>query len=78
MARLWFDPPVSVMSARPGVVVAVSSVERASELLLSWREHGPKWRAAVQASMDAISGAGTAGQAREAFIAAAAEAGRLV
>lgn len=78
MARLWFDPPVSVLSDRPGVVIAVSSVERAAEQLLSWREHGARWRIAVQACMDAISGAGTASQAREAFIAAAEDAGKLL
>ena len=42
MSRLWFDPPVSVESDRPGVVLAVSSVERAAELLLSWQAKGPR------------------------------------
>lgn len=78
MARLWFDPPVSVEGEFPSVVIAVSSVERAAELLLSWGEQGPKWRAAVQVCMDAISGAGTAIQARDAFVAAAEEAGKLI
>jgi|APAra7269096613_1048513.scaffolds.fasta_scaffold13441_4 hypothetical protein len=78
MRKLWFDPPVSIEGDRPGLTIVVSSVERAAEQLLTWQDHGPKWRAAVQACHDAMSGGSTADQAREAFIAAADEAGRMV
>lgn len=77
MPRLWFDPPVSVEGDRPSLIIVISTVERAAEVLLNWGERGPKWRAAVQACMDAMSGAGTADKAREAFIEAAEENGRL-
>ncbi|QEL26176.1 DUF982 domain-containing protein [Bosea sp. F3-2] len=78
MPRLWFDPPVSIEGDRPGLTIVISSVERAAEQLLTWEDRGPKWRGAVQACMDAMSGGGTAKQAREAFVTAAEEVGKLL
>lgn len=75
MARLWFYPPVSVTTDKPGLTIGVSSVERAAEQLLAWEARGPKWRSAVSACMDALSGKGTPDQARAAFVDAAKESG---
>ena len=78
MPPLWFDPPVSVEGNRPGLIIVISSVGRAAEQLLAWQDRGPKWRAAAQACVDAMDGAGSAKDARTAFVEAAAESGKLV
>ncbi|KFC74553.1 hypothetical protein FG93_01139 [Bosea sp. LC85] len=72
---MWFQPPVSVMTDKPGLSISISSVERAAEQLLTWQESGPKWRLAVAACLDALGGKGTPDQARAAFVDAAKECG---
>ena len=78
MARLWFHPPVVVMTEKPGLSMGISSVERAGEQLLQWSVRGPNWEAAVAACMAALDGTGTPEQAREAFAEAARESGMLL
>ncbi len=75
----WFDPPIYVAASKGGARYAVMNVERAAEFLLSWRDQSQSesWRAAVQACMAAIKGAGAIADAREAFEMAAREGGRL-
>ncbi|MGO4407920.1 DUF982 domain-containing protein [Bosea sp. RAF48] len=76
----WFTPPVYVESTRVGERYAVSSVERAAEFLLSWREQSgaETWRFAIATCMAAIKGEVPAVHARKAFEAAARECGKLV
>lgn len=78
MPRTWFSPPVCVETERPGVSYAVTSVERAAELLLEWPERGPEWRRAVEACAAAMKGERPASDARSAFIDAARAADRLL
>lgn len=78
MPRTWFSPAVIVESERPGQSFAVTSVEKAAELLLEWSERGPEWRLAVEACAAAIKGEGAASAARAAFIDAAKAADRLL
>lgn len=76
--RTWFHPPVHVESVRPGVSYAVTSVEKAAELLLEWPERGPEWREAVAACAAAMKGKKSPSDARQAFLNAAIAADRLV
>ena len=78
MARVWFKPPVTVMTEKPGLSIAISSVERAAEQLLKWPERGPNWHAAAAACMAALNGTGPPEQARSAFVEAARESGMLL
>lgn len=74
----WFNPPVAVRDANnAGRTINVSNVPRAGELLLSWGESGPEWRAAVQTCIDTETGKKTAADVRKAFEAAAKEAKML-
>jgi hypothetical protein len=78
--RTWFSPAVCVETEIPGCSYAVTSVEKAAELLLAWPEadRGPAWRAAVAACAAAIAGDMTPAEARAAFLEAARAAGRLL
>jgi Protein of unknown function (DUF982) len=81
MERGWFDKPVSVVfPGKPGVTYNVSSVFQAVDILLNkWPiEWGPAHLEARQACMAAMEGTITPGEARDAFITAAEEAGILV
>jgi hypothetical protein len=78
MAEEWFAPPVSVRDVkRVGLTLNINNVTRAAEVLLSWQKRGPKWRAAVEACIDAHEGRKTAAEVRKAFEAAAKESGML-
>jgi hypothetical protein len=80
MPRTWFSPAVCVESEVPGLSHAVTSVEKAAELLLEWPQaaRGPEWRRAVAACAAAVKGKLPAGEARIAFLAAARAAERLL
>jgi hypothetical protein len=77
-ANIEFHPPVKVATERPGRCVAVKSVERASEILLSWGVRSHAWRAAAELCEAASEGRVSADEAREAFRRAAEEAGMLL
>jgi hypothetical protein len=77
-ADIRFHPPVKVATERPGRSAAVNSVERASEILLSWGVRGHAWRAAADLCEAASEGRASADDAREAFRRAAEEAGMLL
>lgn len=77
MARHWFKPPVKVITDIPGLSIEVSSVERASEVLLSWQDHGPAWHEAARICLGALEGKVPTEEARAAFEAAAREANKL-
>lgn len=76
----WFAPPVTVETDKAGVSYAVTSVEKAAEFLMSWRDDdpGPAWRLAAAVCMRAMSGEATPAEARAAFEAAAKEVGKLL
>ncbi|MBZ9799592.1 DUF982 domain-containing protein [Mesorhizobium sp. ES1-4] len=74
---LWFSSPVPVKTKQIGVTRMVSNVDAAAEELLTWGNHGPKWRAAVDACIAAAEGTGTIENARKAFLAAAKANGML-
>jgi hypothetical protein len=78
--RTWFSPAVCVETEIPGCSYAVTSVEKAAELLLAWPEadRGPAWRAAVEACAAAIAGRKTPSAARAAFVEAVRAAERLL
>lgn len=78
MPRTWFSPAVTVETEQPGQCYAVTSVEKAAELLLDWPNEGPEWRRAVEACTAARQGEEPASAARSAFLAAARAAGRLI
>lgn len=78
MQRTWFNPAVTIETERPGQCYAVTSVERAAELLLDWPNDGPEWRRAVEVCTAALQGEEPASAARSAFLAAAKAAGRLI
>jgi hypothetical protein len=74
----WFNPAVPVRDVdKPGLTINVSNIRRAAETLLTWPDKGPKWRKAVQTCIDAGKGSATAADVRQAFEAAAKEAGML-
>ncbi len=76
----WFDPPVYVETDKVGRSFAVSNVEKAAEMLLSWRDDSDRkeWRFAVAACMAALKDEVAAVEARDAFEAAARAARRLL
>lgn len=76
----WFSPPVNIVTDKAGVSYAVTSVERAAEFLLGWRDRGeaPEWRLAIATCMAAIRGEVEVEQARAAFEAEAQAGGRLL
>jgi hypothetical protein len=73
-----FHPPVRVKTPVIGRLYEVNNVRAASEQLLAWTHHGPKWRKAVQTCMAAMEGTKSAADARKAFEAAARESGMLI
>lgn len=78
MARQWFHPPVTVQTNSPGLTIAISSVERAAEQLLTWQKRGPLWHVAVATCMNALNGIATADEVRTAFVHAARESDMLL
>ena len=77
MAGHPFDHPFSVVGGPQGLAVLIATVEQAADNLLNCHDHTPAWRRAVQVCHDAMRGSATADQARQAFIEAAQEAGRM-
>ncbi|TPJ49592.1 DUF982 domain-containing protein [Mesorhizobium sp. B2-6-4] len=77
MATHWFSPPVPISGKQSGIIYIVSNVEAACEHLLTWTKGGPKWNQAVRTCMNALVDRATPQEAREAFLAAAREAGVL-
>ncbi|TPJ52700.1 DUF982 domain-containing protein [Mesorhizobium sp. B2-6-4] len=77
MAPHWFSPPVPVSGKQAGMTYIISNVEAAAEHLLTWTKRGPKWNQAVRTCMNALVDQATPHEAREAFLAAAKEAGVL-
>ncbi|MBZ9701727.1 MULTISPECIES: DUF982 domain-containing protein [unclassified Mesorhizobium] len=77
MATHWFSPPVPVSGKQSGMIYIVSNVEAAAEHLFSWTKRGPKWNQAVRTCMHALVDQASPREAREAFLAAAREAGVL-
>ncbi|WID98412.1 DUF982 domain-containing protein [Bosea vestrisii] len=78
MWHRWFSSAVYVETDRAGTSCAVTSVEKAAELLMVWPERGNEWEEAFRACAAAIHGKGTAVEARSAFEKAAAAANRLI
>lgn len=76
----WFTPPVYVQSTQVGDRYAVTSVERAAEFLLAWRERSDEeaWRSGIATCMASLRGEVPAADARKAFETAARECGKLV
>ncbi|MDX8537046.1 DUF982 domain-containing protein [Mesorhizobium abyssinicae] len=70
----WFK--AVTIKAAPGMMQGVSSVEAALEVMRGWPVK-PKLRAAYIACAEVLDGIGTVEAAREAFVAAAREAGVL-
>ena len=76
-----FDRLVVIKTRGAGTAARIGSVREAANCLIAseWpRPHGPKYIAAVRACHDALAGEVTTEAARQAFIAAAAEAGILI
>lgn len=82
---MWWKhlPPVPVRAAdNPGITMHVRSVEDALEQMEAWPmpasgRRGPKWRKAHKSSFDALEGMAELDAVRNAFEAAADEAGFL-
>lgn len=74
----WFEATVHVRSMEnSGITVGVRSCEAAIEELDTWPKRGAKWRLAYQRCYEAIEDRVPVSEAREAFEAAAIEAGVL-
>lgn len=79
MPMYWFTPAVKVETGIRGRGYAVTNVQRAAELLLSWRHvAGPKWKIAVRICTRCLDGEIPANEVREPFRDAAREAGKLL
>lgn len=78
MGRHWFNPAVYVESSGAGRFHAVTSSERAAELLMAWPERSNEWEEAFRACAAAVHGKRSADEARIAFERAAAAANRLI
>jgi hypothetical protein len=78
MGRHWFNPAVSVETAKIGQACAVNSVEKAAEQLFDWPDRGPEWYRAVDCCADALMNRISVAEVRRAFLEAARAAGRLV
>ncbi|MRX32780.1 DUF982 domain-containing protein [Aminobacter sp. MDW-2] len=80
---MWFWPPVPVrLIANSGITYEVKAVEICLEQMHTWPvpdtgKRGPKWKKAEKAVYAALEGMGEPKAARDAFEAAAAEAGVL-
>ena len=78
MTRQWWDKPVTIKGTKPGQSLVINSTERAAEFMLNeWPVEitGETYTAAKFALIDAYDGLISTDEAREAFIAAAREAG---
>lgn len=75
-----FKPSVLIKVREGGRVLTreVRDVLTASGVHLSWTGRGKAWRRAADVLADALSGDATPDEAREAFVAAAREAGVLI
>lgn len=62
----------------PRVIEEVRDVKAASDTMLAWPGRGTAWRAAAEVLSEALYGRQMPEAAREAFVAAAIEAGVLV
>jgi agmatine/peptidylarginine deiminase len=78
MGRHWFNPAVYVESNGAGRFYAVTSAEKAAELLMAWPERSNEWEEAFRACAAAVHGKRSADEARIAFERAAAAANRLI
>lgn len=74
---MWFWPPVNVREIATSQTYEVKAVEICIEQMETWPKRGPKWRRAYRLCFDALEGMAEAKAARDAFAAAAAEAGVL-
>ena len=74
----WLWPEVVVETRKPGVCYAVTSVERAADLLLEWNDQTPNWQAAVLIVMSCLEGGKSPMDVRAAFEAAARANGKLI
>ena len=81
MVRQRWDHPVTIETAKLGHYVMINSTERAAEFLLNeWPDtvEGKAYVAAARVLVEAHEGRATIDEAREAFIAAAREAGVFI
>ncbi|MGX1786106.1 DUF982 domain-containing protein [Bosea sp. NPDC055332] len=78
MGRHWFNPAVYVEADRAGRLYAVTSAEKAVELLVDWPERSAEWEEAFRTCAEVIGGKKTTDEARIAFEKAAAAANRLI
>eukprot|EP01132_Coremiostelium_polycephalum_P011196 gene11196-13720_t len=76
MSEKRFSVPVAVRLGIAGQRMIYSTWEAVECLKIHWpRNHGPKYRKALQSCMDALDGWKPAYKARRAFVDAAREAG---
>ncbi|WP_288192247.1 DUF982 domain-containing protein [uncultured Phyllobacterium sp.] len=76
MSEKRFSVPVAVRLGIAGQRMIYSTWEAVECLKIHWpRNHGPKYRKALQSCMDALDGWKPAHKARRAFVDAAREAG---
>lgn len=78
MGSHWFSPAVDVETDDAGRFYAITSVEKAHELLMVWSERDADWDEAFRTCAAALHGKKSADEARIAFERAAAAANRLI
>lgn len=78
--KIFFDSPVAIRTLQEQTVRRVKSVNGASEVMTDWphARRGPVYQETVAIIEAALTGAETAGNARNAFAAFAEHAGVLV
>ena len=74
---LWFTPKVPVKT-NAGHRRLISSVQAASEELLTWTRRGAHWNRAARVCIAALAGEATPQEARRCFRMAAIDDGRLL
>lgn len=75
----WWQPPVTVKTARPGKLHVVSSAAAGLDQLREWnRRQSPLWRKAFELCVAAMDGKVSPDEARAAFLAAAKATKNLV
>lgn len=75
----WWETPVAVKTAKPGVIHHVSNAAAGLEELRRWpRPQSLKWRSAFELCVAANEGKAEAEDARAAFVTAAKSTGNLV
>ena len=75
----WWQPPVTVKTARPGKLHVVSSAAAGLDQLREWdRRQSPVWRTAFEQCVAAMDGKASPDEARAAFLAAAKATKNLV